>query len=245
MQGRLPSVPAIHITLTPKTMKRRNRQSIRLKRYQYDKPGAYFITINAYRKRHLFGRIIYGEMHLNNIGQIVYDEWYRSRDIRPNITLDEFIIMPNHIHGIIIFHDSDNTGGYPPERAHSSAPRHEARPTSEPKHGPPPERAHSHNAASTPESQPERAHSRARRHDANPTSEPKHRDAPLHRPPQSLGSFIAGFKSAATKRINILRGTPGTPVWHRNYHDQIIWNQRALKRIRRYIRYNPMNWKGR
>jgi REP element-mobilizing transposase RayT len=63
--------------------------------------------------------------------------------------------------------------------------------------------------------------------------------APLHRNPGSLGSIIAGFKSSATKQINIFRGTPGKPVWQRGFFDRIIRNEEELNRIRDYIRTNP------
>jgi REP element-mobilizing transposase RayT len=62
-------------------------------------------------------------------------------------------------------------------------------------------------------------------------------------PPRwSLGAIIGSFKSAATKRINALRGTPGTPVWQRNYHEHIIRGDESLNRIRQYILDNPAQW---
>ncbi len=61
-------------------------------------------------------------------------------------------------------------------------------------------------------------------------------------PPRSLSSFVAGFKSAVTKRINEQRGTPGAPVWQRNYYEHIIRNDDSLNRIRAYIMTNPINW---
>ncbi len=60
--------------------------------------------------------------------------------------------------------------------------------------------------------------------------------------PRSLGAFIAGFKSAATKRINELRGTPRVPVWQRNYHEHVIRDDASLHRIRQYIIDNPSRW---
>jgi len=62
------------------------------------------------------------------------------------------------------------------------------------------------------------------------------------RAPRSLGSFVAGFKSAATLRINEARNMPGTPVWQRNYHERIVRNARELHAARRYIIDNPRNW---
>jgi len=57
-----------------------------------------------------------------------------------------------------------------------------------------------------------------------------------------LGSFIAGFKSITTKRINELRGTPGVRVWQRNCHEHIIDNDDELQRMRQYIEDNPRHW---
>jgi putative transposase len=64
----------------------------------------------------------------------------------------------------------------------------------------------------------------------------------IQRPPRSLGSFVAGFKSACTRRINALRDTPGAPVWLRNYYERVIRNERELNAIRTYIRDNPAHW---
>ncbi len=65
---------------------------------------------------------------------------------------------------------------------------------------------------------------------------------PLYRPPKSLGSFIAGYKSAVTKRINQMRDRPGVPVWQRNYFERIVRNPRHLDAVQRYIRNNPGRW---
>jgi REP element-mobilizing transposase RayT len=61
-------------------------------------------------------------------------------------------------------------------------------------------------------------------------------------PRRSLGTIIGSFKSAATKRINALRGTPGAPVWQRNYHEHIIRGDESLNHIRQYILDNPALW---
>lgn len=60
--------------------------------------------------------------------------------------------------------------------------------------------------------------------------------------PRSLSAIVRSFKSAATKRINILRGTPGVPVWQRNYWERIVRDDAELDRIRRYVADNPRNW---
>jgi putative transposase len=62
----------------------------------------------------------------------------------------------------------------------------------------------------------------------------------MHRP--TLGQVVAFFKYQTTKRINALRGTPGAPVWQRNYYEHIIRNEVDLARIREYIVHNPLRW---
>jgi len=79
-----------------------HRRSIRLKDYDYSQAGAYFVTICAHNQRGLFGNIVNGEMKLSSIGKIVQREWNKTPARFPNVELDAFIIMPNHIHGILI-----------------------------------------------------------------------------------------------------------------------------------------------
>ncbi len=79
-----------------------HRRSIRLRHYDYSSVGAYFITICAYNRECWFGEIVNGKMRLNEYGAIIHEEWIKTGQIRCNITLDEWIIMPNHVHGIII-----------------------------------------------------------------------------------------------------------------------------------------------
>jgi len=82
-----------------------NRRSIRLKGYDYSRSGAYFITICTYQRLPLFGEIINGEIILGEVGQIAYNEWLKTPEIRPYVSLDVFTIMPNHMHGIILIND--------------------------------------------------------------------------------------------------------------------------------------------
>ena len=87
-----------------------HRQSIRLKGYDYSQAGAYFITICVMARQHLFGKVVNKEMVLNQMGQIAYNEWLNTPQLRPNVSLDVFVIMPNHIHGIILINDMDTPG---------------------------------------------------------------------------------------------------------------------------------------
>jgi len=78
-----------------------NRRSIRLKGYDYSRTGLYFVTICCQNKIHLFGKIVDDRMILNDFGIIAYKEWIKSEDIRIEIKLHDFIIMPNHFHAIV------------------------------------------------------------------------------------------------------------------------------------------------
>jgi putative transposase len=86
------------------------RQSIRLNGYDYSKSGAYFITICTYEREYLFGDIIDGAMELNIFGDIARSHWQQLSHYHPNLITDESIVMPNHLHGIIILDSSiENT----------------------------------------------------------------------------------------------------------------------------------------
>ena len=76
--------------------------SHRLRGWNYAKNGHYFITIVTHGRQCVFGQVLNGEMVLNDIGQIVYDEFYRSFMIREELFLGEFVLMPNHLHAIVI-----------------------------------------------------------------------------------------------------------------------------------------------
>jgi len=80
-----------------------HRRSIRLKEYDYTKAGAYFVTIVTYQREPLFGEIVDGVMNLNVYGEIARREWFKTDELRPYVELyeDEFVVMPNHAHGII------------------------------------------------------------------------------------------------------------------------------------------------
>jgi putative transposase len=82
-----------------------NRGSIRLRDYDYSRPGAYFITICAHDRGHRFGEISGGEMHLNLAGETAWEVWRLLPDRYPGVQNDAFIVMPNHVHGIIMIND--------------------------------------------------------------------------------------------------------------------------------------------
>jgi putative transposase len=78
-----------------------HRRSIRLKGYDYSSEGAYYVTIVTQGRKCMFGEIIEGEMHINEYGEIVQKWWNEIPIHFPTVELDVFVIMPNHVHGII------------------------------------------------------------------------------------------------------------------------------------------------
>ena len=160
------------------------RKTLRLPGFDYARPGAYFVTLVTAGREDLLGAVVGGRVQLSGYGEIVAAEWQKTASIRREIELDVFIVMPNHLHGIVVI------GGDVVVGAHGRAP---LRPD-------------------------------------------------LGRTRRSLGSLIAGFKSATTKRINQVRDAPRSPVWQRNYYEHVVRNDADLNRIREYIADNPAKW---
>lgn len=161
----------------------KNRRSIRLPAYDYAQAGGYFITICTHHRACLFGSNVDGEMVLNDIGLTIVDEWTKTSALRANVKLDVFVVMPNHIHGIVLIIEPTENGlpSYAPAKDFRS-------------------------------------------------------------PSQTIGAIIRGFKSAATKQINIIRNSAGTKLWQRNFYERVIRNEDELGLMRQYIVENPAKW---
>ncbi len=95
-----------------------HRHSIRLKGYDYSQPGAYFMTICTHNRACWFGEIVNGKMVLNDAGRMVEKWYFELKNKFPDISGDEYVIMPNHFHAIIINVGADRrvcpdkTGGH-------------------------------------------------------------------------------------------------------------------------------------
>jgi putative transposase len=86
------------------------RKSPRLKDYDYSQEGAYFITICTHHRRHLFGSITGEQMNLSPLGKLAEWHWYDLPNHFAHLTLDEFIVMPNHIHGVLFIAENPIKG---------------------------------------------------------------------------------------------------------------------------------------
>lgn len=184
--------------------------------WDYTQPAVYFVTLCTRDRACLFGAVNRGRMSLNPFGQIVVEEWRRSEAIRDRVHLDAFVVMPNHLHGIVAFAEPEVEAPTCPW-GYQIFGGEEAR-------------------GELQESPADKAST------GRSTLGEESRDRPSGPSPRSLGSFIAGFKSAATKPINEHRETPGSAVWQRNYHDVIIRDERHWRNAREYIRRNPEKW---
>ena len=80
-----------------------HRHSIRLKGFDYAQAGAYYVTICSHDRQCLFGDIIDGEMQINQFGEIVGKAWTDLPNHYPHLELDRFVVMPNHVHGVVVF----------------------------------------------------------------------------------------------------------------------------------------------
>jgi hypothetical protein len=108
----LPKLISGEIRVKPlQNPQRHHRRSIRLRGYDYSQVGAYFVTVCVQGRECLFGDVLDGQMRLNNLGNIIRDEWIRTGDMRSNVELDAFVVMPNHFHAIVVLSQYEHCRG--------------------------------------------------------------------------------------------------------------------------------------
>jgi len=235
-------------------MKYRNhlprRQLRRLKGYNYAKAGAYFVTLNCKNQIPLFGEIKEGKMILNEYGIIAQQEWSRTPKIRLNIRLDTFIVMPDHIHGIIIIEKEikSDSSGISGESKTINTSESKTINTGESK-------TINTGGCKTPETaiicghqvggvlKPPRLDDLVISGGCKTPNTQIVRNPYLKSPSQTLGAILRGFMGTVTSQINTLRNTPGEKIWQRGFHDHIIRNKWSYHRISMYINNNPKKWK--
>ncbi len=215
-------------------------ESIRLPGYDYSRPGAYFITIVAHNRQCLFGEIVNGEMTLNEFGEIVKTEWQKTGALRPNIDVDAFVVMPNHLHGILIITDNDDLYHHRNRDRDCDCDCRDTLQRVSTGSG--------SGSESGSETETETGSETETETETESESEPgmgmgmgtiEQFGKPTH---NSIPTIVRLFKSTITKQINQIRQTPGIPVWQRNYYEHIIRNDNELNKIREYIINNPLTW---
>ena len=233
------------------------RRSIRMRGYDYASEGAYFVTICTDDMRHLFGRVENGVMITNALGDIAQQCWDAIPQHMPHVDIGAFVVMPNHVHGIIIIRER--------ARARHDAPATDAPATDAPTPGmdpAPTATGRPDGPVDLPETPiPDQDNNDLPQHgmpggdnalaDAHGAHTRTRHDAPLRptrKPPGiprgALGQIVASYKSAVT-RIAYRDGVlpRGTTLWQRNYWDDIIRGYGSYERITEYIRNNPANWR--
>ncbi len=235
-----------------------HRHSIRLREYDYSQAGAYFVTICTQNRECLLGEIVEGEMRLNAAGNVAADSWAWLADQYDYVELDHWVVMPNHIHGIIVITDDRRGEIYHIRRGGSRDDRrgeiyHIRRGGS--RTAPTTEQSDigSRTAPTTKPTIPTTAQSDIGGQPA-PTTEQSDiggQPAPTKEqsdigsqpaPTKPLGRLIGAFKTVSTRRINEQHAMPGAKFWQRNYYEHIIRNEADLDRIREYIENNSLRW---
>ena len=189
------------------------RRSIRLPGCDYTQARAYFVTVCTAQKQCLLGEVVNEDVVLSDFGHIVHEEWQNTAILRPYVGLDAFVVMPNHVHGIIIIHDTNTVG------AQRAAPLHTA-----------PQHVNERNIGNAAP-----LHTATRREASRGTTSG-------NVAPGSLGAIVRSFKSTVTKRVNEARQTAGEPFWQRNYYERVIRHEEEYNRNRAYILDNPTKW---
>jgi len=198
-----------------------HRRSIRLKGYDYSQAGAYFVTIVTQGRAPLLGEVVGGVARLSPAGEMVAKWWDELENKFPGVELGAFVVMPNHIHGIINIIESIvgvDLRGDPETGGHAGPPRRDP--------------AVGVDLRGDPET-------------GGHDDWGKHAGLPL--PAASLSTIIQWYKTMTTNAY--IRGVKqsGWPpfagrFWQRNYYEHIIRNQGEHDRIHRYIEANPLNW---
>ena len=240
-------------------MKYKIQKQYRINRYDYSQPGMYYVTICTKDKICYFGNVINEQVHLNKIGLIVKNFWLEIPKHFTDVELDEYIIMPNHIHGIIFINKD-----YEPFNNFTKGTGQCPVPTGriETRHCPVPAEkiAINHNVTVGAGHCPVPVEE-----NSNIMVEAEHCPVPIeensnimvgaghcpvlmdtdnkystfgHVTPKSISTIIGSFKSICTKTIN--KKHPDIDfAWQPRFYDHIIRGERSLQKIRNYIYYNP------
>jgi REP element-mobilizing transposase RayT len=229
---------------------RHHRRSIRLTGYDYALPGAYFVTICTKNRVCFFGDVVEGRVQPSPIGAAAQACWAEIPDHFPQVALDAFVVMPNHVHGIIGITnraDGDHSGTQPVDHTTDDAGTRDGDglmvdpgtsgavqlngPTSED----PPTGLTIPTSKDQPKGPPSPT---SEDPPTGPTVDPYFSNLSPKR--GTLSVIIRTYKAAVTRwcRVN---GYPAF-AWQSRFYDHIIRNDKALTRIRRYIADNPRRW---
>ncbi|HBK34794.1 MAG: hypothetical protein UU08_C0010G0001 [Candidatus Uhrbacteria bacterium GW2011_GWE2_40_58] len=197
------------------------RKPLRLPYWNYSNYGSYFVTLCVHNWKHLFGNVLGQKIILNDVGRMTQHWWNEIPKTFPNIDLDSFIIMPNHIHGIIHIKNVEQPPcGLPVPQC---------------------------NVVPVPQC----AITSASQYDVVPVPQydmvPAGHRGPALRP--ALGDIVGWFKSIVVNTYgNYVKKNQWQPyenhLWQYRYYDHVIRNENDLLRIKQYILDNPYRWRN-
>jgi REP element-mobilizing transposase RayT len=216
-----------------------HRRSIRLKRYDYTQRGAYFVTICTHQRNCLFGEIVDGEIKLNTNGEIARGSWLSIPRHFKNVELDEFVIMPNHLHGIIIIDSSEVVGE---ALANQDFSQLFSEVVGEALANQDFSQLFSEVVGEALANQDFSKQQNLSGQCFAPTVHTGETVKINGTKPQSLAAITQNYKSVSTRQINRMNKAKGNVIWQRNYYEHIIRNEEALNNIREYIVNNSINW---
>jgi REP element-mobilizing transposase RayT len=202
--------------MAEKFMGKYRNSSARLQNWDYAWNAPYFITICTKNREYYFGEIIDGKMQLSNIGTIANIMWYEIKNHTNTAELDEFVVMPNHIHGILILNNdyqnemdgkNNNENSNDIGDCNGDVGTRHALPLQSPTSSSPPLTI---------------GQQRFQNQGKN-----------------TVSSIIGSYKSAVTKHA---RRLGYTFAWQSRFHDHIIRDDESFQRIKKYIENNPLNW---
>jgi len=190
--------------------------SIRLNDFDYSKNGAYFVTICTRNNEYILGNVNNQLMNMTRQGEIVKECWLALPLHYYNCTLDEFIVMPNHVHGIVIINNDIIETRFKQDNIVAET-------------GLKPDKVVVETGLKPDKVVVETG--------LKPVS-----TAGRVAKPYSLSEIIRGFKTFSARKVNEYQNTRGKPFWQERFYDRIVRNEEELNRIRRYIVENPLKW---
>jgi len=225
------------------TRQNKNRQSIRLKEFDYSAPGWYFVTICIKKRAHYFGHTENGKMILSDIGKNAAQCWLEIPKHYPNTVLNEFTIMPNHLHGIINIVVGaqylvpfnampDSTQHLVPDPMPDSMGVQSMRVQDGMRIG----------VQSTRVQDIEPLRDSVGVKNIESQRDEMRENKFQHIIPGSIGAIVRGFKIGVTKWCR--NNKHEYFAWQRNFYERIIRDERELNNVRNYIMNNPVNWEN-
>ena len=194
-------------------------ESFRLTGHDYSSGGIYFVTICTHGMISYFGKISRTKMILSETGQIANETWYELPKHFPCVSLDEFVVMPNHIHGIIIIEPPDIV-----RTLHAMAMQQ-----------------HTPNGVGTLQCDAGTLQCDVGTLHATSLPQPKNKFMSSIAPtPGSLPAVIRSYKSAVSKTVH---STDPDFSWQSRYYDHLVRSDQEMFRIKQYIINNPGKWK--